>query len=184
MFGWYDKDKSKLRIAYLFLSSENRINDADYSLFEKIGESIKDFSNIKGEIIGECEKILVLTNNSKLRFEIVSEVFSSYKTSDGSNVYRNCDILWTLLGLHYRNKEKSEREQQLIDLFAEANYIDKSIVLEMRDTCETLNTVINYKKWLSKNKSMTLHESEPIMQELDKDMKNLQQSAIDLITLG
>jgi len=184
MFGWSDKDKTQLGIAYLFLSSENRINDADYALFEEIGKSINGFQGIKGGIIGECEKILAPPDGGKSRFEIVSEFFSFYKTSGGKEVNRNCDILWTLLSLQYRNKEKSEKKQQLIDVWAEANCIDKSIVLEMCDTYETQSAVAEYQEWLKSSKNMSYQEVDSIMQELKKDLENLQQSIIELILLG
>jgi len=177
------KDKQQLRIAYLFLSSENRINDSDFELFEEMGKSIEGFPKMKGEIIGECEKILAPPDSGKSRYEIVSEIFS-FKTSDESKVNRNCDILWTLLCLQYRSKEKSEKKKKLVELWAKANRIDKAIGLEMCDTYETQNTIIGYQKWLEASKGMSYQEVNSIMQELDKDLKNLQQSVSELIALG
>lgn len=178
------KDKQQLRIAYMFLSSENRITDSDFALFEKIGEPIKEFPKMKGEIVGECEKLFASQDSGKSRFEIVSELFSSYKTSGGSEVNRNCDILWTLLCLQYRNKEKSEKKQNLVDLWVEANRIDKAIVSEMCDTYETQNAIIEYQEWLETNKGMPYKEVNSVMQELDKNLKSLQKSLNELIVLG
>jgi len=178
------KDKQQLRIAYLFLSSENRITDSDLALFEEMGKSIEGFPKMKGEIIGECEKILAPPDNGRSRYEIVSEIFSSYKTSGGSDVNRNSDILWTLLCLQYRSNEKSEKKQNLVDIWVEANCIDKAIVLEMCDTCETQNAIIEYQKWFEASKGMSYQEVNSVMQELDKDLKSLQQSVNDLIVLG
>jgi hypothetical protein len=201
MFKWNDEDKIRLGIVYLFLASGNRISNADFVLFEEVGKSVKWFPNVKGEIVGECEKILTPPDDSKSRFEIVSDFFSSYKTSDGSKPHivwaseaktsggsdtnRNCDILWTLQYLQYcRIKEESEKKQQLVNLWAEANGIDNSVVLMMRDICETQNAIIEFQKWLEASKGMTYQEVNSIMQELDKDLKNLQQSVSDLIALG
>jgi len=178
------KDKQQLRIAYLFLSSENRINDSDFALFEEMGKSIEGFPKMKGDIIGECEKILAPPDSGRSRYEIVSEIFSSYKTSSGLDVNRNCDILWTLLCLQYQSKEKSEKKQNLVDIWLEANRIDKAIALEMCDTYETQNAIIEYQKWLEASKGMSYQEVNSVMQELDKDLKNLQQSLSDLIALG
>jgi len=177
------KDKQQLRIAYLFLSSENRITDSDFVLFEEMGKSIEGFQKMKGEIIGECEKILAPPDSERSHFEIVYEIFS-YQPSDKSKVNRNCDILWTLLCLQYRSKEKSEKKQKLVDIWVKAKRIDKAIALEMCDTYETQNAIIEYQKWLEASKGMSYQEVNSVMQELDKDLKNLQQSLSDLIALG
>jgi len=177
-------DKQQLRIAYLFLSSENRINDSDFALFEEMGKSIKGFQEMKGEIIGECEKILAPQDGGKSRFEIVSEFFSTYKTSGGSDVNRNCDILWALLFLQYRKQKTSEKQQNLIDLWVEANRIDKAIALEMRDTLETQNAIVEYQRWLETTKTLSYQEINPFMQEVDKSLKSIQRSVSELIALG
>jgi hypothetical protein len=168
-------------IAYLFLSSENRINDADFALFEEIGQSNDGFPANKGEIIGECEKILAQSDSKNSRYEIVSEFFSSYKTSEEPDVNRNCGVLWALLCLQYRSKGKSEKKQSLVLLWAEANRIDNSIVLEMCDTYETQNAIMEYQKWLETDKGMPYKEVNSIIKRLDEDLKSLQQSVSDLI---
>jgi hypothetical protein len=48
----YKNEAGQLFCAYLFLSAENRISDADFALFEEIGKSVKEFPEIKGELIG------------------------------------------------------------------------------------------------------------------------------------
>jgi len=176
-----NRDKQQMRIAYLFLSSENRITDSDFALFEEMGKLIEGFPKMKGEIIGECEKILAPPDSGRSRYEIVCDLFHSYKTSNESEVNCNCDILWTLLCLQYRSKEKSEKKKNLVDIWVETNRIDKAIALEMCDTYETQNAIIEYQKWLE---GMSYQEVNSVMQELDKDLKSLEQSLSDLIALG
>jgi hypothetical protein len=43
---------------------------------------------------------------------------------------------------------------------------------------------MEYQKWLETSNDMSYQEVNPIMQELDKDLKSLQQSVSDLIALG
>ena len=183
MFNWHSIEKKKLGLLYLFLSAENRITDADFSLFEELGESVKGFSEMKGDIIGDCEKLLV-SSDSKPRFEIVAEAFSSYKTSGGAANVQDRSILWALVSLENKLTTKSDKKQLLIESWAETMNIDKSLVLEMRDTCETQNTIAEYQKWLETSKNMSYREVSSIMQELDINMKSLQQSVSDLIALG
>jgi hypothetical protein len=182
--GWYSNEQRQLGLAYLFLSAENRISDADFVLFEEIGKSIKDFPKIKGEVIGECEKILASSDSDKSRFEIVSELFSEYKRSGGSADNLSRSIQWSLIGLQYRAEKKSDIKQQLVALWAETNQIDKSIVLEMRDTYETAYALSKYQNWLETNKKMSYSEVKPIMDELEKNRKSLAESMSNLIALG
>jgi hypothetical protein len=207
MFNWSwgcSADKEKLALAYLFLSSEERIGDSNFQLFEGIGESIKGFQNIKGEIIGECEKILAPPDRTKSRFETVSEVFSTYKVpetpkdnflfSQGKLKWENRtgisfesfnrSILLTLISLQFLTTSKSDKKQQLIEFWAETNLIDQSAILEMNDTCETELHISEYKKWLESSKGISYQEVNSIIQELERNLKSLEQSVGDLIALG
>jgi len=224
------KDETQIRLAYLFLSSEHKISDDDFALFEEMGKSIKGFSEKKGDITKDCEDLKPLpatdgffptsqsfmsseTAADKSRFEIISEIFSavrprgnprtlagrmimnggfkvlSFRTmkpfsSDRSEDANNRrDILWTLISLQYRSKEKTEKRQRLIDLWAQANLIDKAVVSEMWDICETQNAIIGCQKWLETT-GKSCQEADSIRQELEKDLKSLLQSVSGLILLG
>ena len=213
------KEKTMLRIIYLFLSSENKINDADYSLFEETGKSIEGFLELKGGIIEECEKVLsgYLLRDTMSRYEIVSWYFSTC-TSSSDYFYEKQKqlkeeyekitdpflragaikksafqptfisqdesraILWTLIKLFRSIENKSEKKQQLIDLWVETNQIDKSIALEMIDTCETENALLGFNNWLETNKSY--QDVNSIKQELEKNQVSLKESVNNLIVLG
>ena len=177
-----------LKIVYLFLSSENRISDAEFSLFEETGKSIEGFSEIKGGVIGECEKILAPPDNNKSRFEIVAEYFSKPKESMGffsveSNTGNNI-ILWTLIKLLFQIEMKTEKKQQLVEFWAEAKTINKSIMLEMIDTCETERAISDFKNSIETDKNMSYQEGKPIIHELDENMVSLEESVNNLIVLG
>jgi hypothetical protein len=207
MFNWKwesNADKEKLAIAYLFLSSEERINDTLFQMFEEIGISIKKFPDIKGEVIGECEKILASPDSNKSRFETVSEVYSTYKlpeTPSDKFLFSHQKLKWenktgisfesfnrsvllTLTSLQFLTITKSAKKQQLIELWAETNLIDKSVILEMYDTCETEHHISKYKIWLESTKGMPYQEVNSSIQELGKNLKSLEQSVSDLIALG
>jgi len=191
MSRWHNEEKKQLGIAYLFLSAENRITDADFALFEEMGKSIKGFPEMKGEIIGECEKILSPPDNGKSRFEIVSEEFSSQKSSGfpsffglGSADRRNRAILWTLTSLLYQVTEKTDKKQKLVELWAEKSDIDMAIFIEMCDICKTQYAVFEYQKWLETIKGMSYQEVNSIMQESNTSLKSLEESVRFLITLG
>ena len=175
---WYDARQKTLGLLYLFLSAETRINDNDYSLFEASGKPIEGFSGMKGEIIGECEKLLATPDGSKTRFEIVSDIFSK-ETSDDPNVNRV--ILWLLMSFYHLKKGK----KQLVDLWAKESKIAENILFEMWDTCETKKAIDEYQNWLETNKGMMTHqEFSQLMAEQDKDLKSLQQGVNELIALG
>jgi len=231
MFGWYDENKTRMGLAYLFLSSENRISDADYALFEEIGKSMEGFADWKGEIVGDCEKMLASANSATARSEIVSEFFSTYqeigKSMEGfpdckkevvekyenlhtagkivassismmlgaSSPHRGFflggelseksrrNILFTLASLADVSEKKSEARQKLIELWAEVNSIDKSVLMEMQDMLESERAIDGYRNWL-KASGMTYGQVEPVMAELDKNIKELRDGANALIALG
>ena len=93
------------------------------------------------------------------------------------------EILWTIISLQYRSKEKTEKRQQLVDLWAKTGGIDKAVISEMQDICETQNAVIEYQNWLE-TIGKSCQEADSIRQELEKDLKSLQQSVSGLILLG
>jgi hypothetical protein len=181
MSRWYDTNKKQLCLVYLFLSSENRISGADLSLFEKIGNSTKDFPKMKGEIIGDCEKILATPDGSKTRFEIVFSLL--YEETTSLSPEDNRSVVWSLIGLLYQIEGKSENKKQLIETWAKKVNIDDSVLLEMNDTCKTQKEIVEYQKWLETSKLEYL-DIKSIMQELDKNLISLQQSVSDLIVLG
>ena len=176
--------KTQLGIAYLFLSSENRISDTDYALFEEIGKSVDGFSNWKGEVIGECEKLLVAADSATPRLKIVSDFFLTRKTSGGVANKQSRTILFTLVSLLYYNERKSDIKQGLAELWAEVNCIEKSVFLEMCDICATQSVISNHKAWLESSKGISYQKVNSIMKELDNNLESLKKSAVDLAALG
>jgi|TergutMp193P3_1026864.scaffolds.fasta_scaffold102843_2 hypothetical protein len=180
-------DSNQLQIIYLFLSAENRISDADFVLFEEIGKTVEKFSDMKGEIVGECEKILATPDGNKTRFEIVSNLLSEKATKKLAFLWRtpedNRSVLWSLISLLYQIEGRSENKEQLVETWAKKSSIDDSVFLEMHDTCKTQKEIVEYQKWLETSKLEYL-EIKSIMQELDKNLMSLQQSVSDLIALG
>jgi len=179
---WYDINKKQLCLVYLFLSSENRISDADLLLFERVGDSVKEFSKMKGDIVGECEKILATPDGNKTRFQFVSDLLSEEVSSKPED---NRSVLWSLVALLYQIEKRSENKEQLVEMWAKKSNIDNSILWEMYDTCKTQNTIVEYKKWLETSKVMSYHEDNYLfVPELEKNLQSLQQSVSDLIALG
>ena len=201
-----NKEKKQLCIAYLFLSAEGQISDTNSALFEELGKSFDGFPAMKGAIIGDYKEILLLYGESEASFEIVSDIFSSYSASIGckggslcglcmkgcpntndngkSTFANNCGVLWMLISLYYNTKDKSDKKRQLIDIWAKENGINNSIVLEMCDADETLNAINESKRLLEGSNGLSEQEINSRMLELEKDLKNLEQSVSDLIVLG
>jgi ferredoxin len=201
----HNKGKKRACIAYLFLSAEGQISDADIALLEELGKSFDGFPEM-GEIIGDCEEIFSLYDGSPTRFEIVADIFSSYSASIGCRGFdlcgrcfktcphnpkdsettfaNNCGVLWMLISLHYNTKGKSDKKRQLIDIWAKENGIDRSIVLEMCDAGETQSAINESKRLLKGSNGVSDQEINSRVLELDKDLKSLEQSVSDLIALG
>jgi len=174
-------DKTKLKFVYLFLSVGKRLIQSNYQLFEEIGKSYHGYSGFRRDVIDECEKILALADESS-RF---TKITSYFLAKAGAYIdISNRDILWAFISLVNQMKNKSDDHQKLIDLWIEQNNIDKSIVLEMIDTCQTQHAMVEYDKWLEANKDIFYSEDNSIYQELKKNVEGLEQSVNALIALG
>jgi len=198
MFGWYDENQTRMGLAYLFLSSEGRISEADYALFEKFGKSTKGFAGWKKEVVEECENLLASAKSAASRSKIVSEFFSTYQKSGkrstrsgfgffsgGELSEKNSrNILFTLASLACLSEKQSAAKQKLVKLWAEANCIDKSVLIEMQDTLESEQAIDGYRKWLQAAIGTATEQVEPVMAELDKNLKELRDGANALIALG
>ena len=136
-----------------------------------------------GTHVAAQQPVAEIGGEGDTRYHAVAGLFSSLKSSGGAG-NKNKDILWTLVRLTYQMKASSKKHQELLGIWAEANQIDKSIVLEMCDTCETQNAISGYKKWLEESNDLLYQEVNSRMLELDKDLKSLEQSVSDLIALG
>jgi hypothetical protein len=132
---------------------------------------------MKGEVIGECEKLLATPDGGKTRFQIVSDLFSK-EASDDPKVNRS--ILCLLLSLYFQDGGN----KQLVDLWVKESRINRDVLYEMCDTIRTGKEIDEYQKWIETSKGMSRQESNPLIQELDKDKKSLQQSVSDLVALG
>jgi hypothetical protein len=194
LLNLYRAEEKKLALAYLYLSVENRINDSDFALFDEMCASADELKSAKGSVIGECEKYLTQEHLDKNRFALVSEVFAEFADNtpntfltwgfSGSDEASKRSILWMLVGLMYQSGGNFPNRYQLIETWVKKCQIDISIFVEMRDTSETLKAISGYKNFLETSRGMSYQEANTIMMELDKNIKDLQQSIGDLIAFA
>jgi hypothetical protein len=205
LFNFFKPDQRQLAIVYFFLSAEHRMSDTDYSVFEELGASKGEFTgnkpmksifgprNIipwkeaKGEIIGECEKLLAQEDSAKTRCEIVSDAFKEYvedlESDEEYEEQRSC--LWMLIGLLYQPGIYSESRERLISLWQEnSSEISESMYAEMVDAAKTLNAINEHKERLGTMYGLSYGDASSMQVELDKNIKDIQTSVNDLITLG
>ena len=175
---WGMTDKTKLGFVYLFLSVGKRLTDSNYQLFEEVGMSLKGYSGMRGDIIGECEKVLAGTNDEASRLKKITAYFST------NNAIRQREILWLLISLINQMKIKSDNHQKFIDLWIEENKIDESIVLEMHDTYQTQHAMTEFDEWFKAKKDISYSEGSSINEGVKKNLADLEQSLNTLIALG
>ena len=175
-------DKIKLIIVYLFLSTGKRLTEGNYLLFEEVGKTYIGYSGMRGDVIEECEKVLAEANDEFSRFKKITEYFINI--TGVYNVISNRRILWILVSLINQVRIKSDEHQKLIDLWIDKNKIDSSIVLEMHDTYQTQQAMVEYDKWLETNKDISYLKGSSINKELNKNLLDLEQSVNTLITFG
>jgi hypothetical protein len=190
------KELRQLAIAYLFLSADHRMSDADYSVFEELVAS----SDKKGEIIGECEKLLGQEGSTKSHYEIISDAFEAYV--DPYKEINECDVsllsssnilsgfeenrshLWMLISLLYQPGIYSESREKLVAVWLEKSKISESVYTEMCDATKTLDVIKEHKEWLETTNGLPHEYVNSMQAELDKNLKDIQTSVSSLITLG
>jgi hypothetical protein len=185
-----------LEVLYLFLSAEGRISDAAFALFEEIGSSCEKFGEKKGEIVGNCEKLLMSQNDGKSRLELVKGELSK-KASSGAGDYasgfswfdiykrKNAEfkrfVLSILINVMYQAKLYSDTKAELVNIWRSQSKIDESIFLEMKDTAVTLAELAEYRKWLLAGNNST---SQAYIDELARTRQEVRGQLSNLIVLG
>jgi hypothetical protein len=90
-----------------------------------------------------------------------------------------------LIGLLYQPGIYSESRERLVSLWQKnSSEISESMYAEMVDAAKTLNAIDEHKERLGTMYGLSYEDANPMQVELDKNIKDIQTSVNDLITLG
>lgn len=205
-------DALKLALVYLFISVEHKITDAEMEKFFVIGRAVKGWGAAKGTIIEECEKLLSgkesesvdtlelrvlagsianknipahtkhLKRKRESRIESIVEVFTETAQAiddDEGKVQRT--LLSWFVNLMYGDGLVSEQRLRLAKLWCEKCKLDQSVFDEMKDIVETGAILEKTRSWISTSKDS---EAEAVLLEIEKNLKETEESMSNLVALG
>lgn len=197
-------DEKKLKICYLFLSLEEPMTEANLLKFTQMGENFSGFEESKDAIIAECNQVIDESSDSDERYDVVIArkinklVDSMFDYSSGGmftaivaagfgnkTMTRETEqkqLLWMLESLAWYDGKCTANEKRIIRDFMSKWGIDKSVLLEMEDTAETLFMLDNYRTWI-KTTGESYDYVNSVIQELDKNQKDISDNIAYTINL-
>jgi hypothetical protein len=175
-----------LKIAYFFLSVDRPINETDIKKIDELGNGIEEYAKIKEAIFGECDKALSQSFDDDDRFDVVLEgILKAEKTSSvgwvEKAVQKKC--LWVLVNLAFYDGSYTENEKRLIRSLMRKWEIDKSILVEMEDSAETLVDLDRHRTWI-KTTNYPYEHLDAVVKELDKNQHELVNNISLLMSIG
>jgi hypothetical protein len=184
------KDESKLKIAYLFLSlgAGCPISDNNCTRFDQLGQNYTGFSDNRRSIISKCNEIINRAIDQNDLYDVISEGIVeqanySFNTFDSDYDVNTKQCLWLLVNLAFHDGTYTDNEKKIIRSLMRKWNIDKSILLEMEETAETLFDLDKYRYWMeTRNEPYSVIKS--YVQELDKNQNELSSNISDLINVG
>jgi hypothetical protein len=175
-----------LKAAYFFLSLDRPISEADIKKIDELGSNVEGYSGIKKSIFNECEKILSRSLDDNDRFDVIMEEI--LKTGNASFVdlpkeagQKRC--LWILVNLALYDGMYSENEKKIIRSLMRKWEIDKSILIEMEDSAETLVEVDKNRSWI-KTTNYPYDYVDSVVKEMDKNQHELTNNISLLMSIG
>jgi hypothetical protein len=176
------KDQGKLKIIYLFLSLEKTIDSRGIEKFKEAGKVFDGFDDAKEEIIKDCNSLIAQSFDNEDRFDVISEGICKIAELcfySNSSIQKEC--LWSLVNLAFYDGDYSDTERKLLRTLMRKWGIDKSVLLEMEDTAETLVALDTHRNWI-KSTHYSYDYINSIVIELDKNQDEITKNLIQTIT--
>ncbi|MDA3045981.1 TerB family tellurite resistance protein [Campylobacter sp. VBCF_06 NA8] len=155
------------------------VKDEEVNLFSEIAEEY----GLNSDEIDEVEEIFeeLLSSDDKY-YEDIFEKYAK-KSIDADYKKSNMQFLWTLINMGFIDKDYSEYEQGLVDIYCEIAKIDKVFARELEDTAEAMSAIVKQKEFL-KNSKMSSDKMKVFESELNKNQAVLENSISEIISLS
>jgi hypothetical protein len=182
-------DEQKLKIAYLFLAIDGQTDEALLSNFDLLGQKFDDFASARGKIIRWGKQSLTQSIDGKDRDDVISEKIIkladpqpySYPVHFAKDKAECKQCLWMLVNLAWHDGGCSDKKKKLLRTLMRKWNIDKSVLLEMEDTAETLSILDHYRTWV-KTTEEPYGFIDAVVKELDKNQQEIAENIADLVS--
>jgi hypothetical protein len=182
-----------LKVAYLFLSLDNKVDKTALRKIDELGNDMDNYSDKKDKIIGECEDLISQSFDSTDRYDVIFEGINKIVGNSSNQPFgllghpkdyvdkKQC--LWILVNLAYFDGSYTDSERKLIRALVRKWEIDKSILIEMEDTAETLIELNKHKTWI-KTTNYPYDYVAGVIKEMDKNQEELSSNISLLMSIG
>ena len=158
-----------LRIMYYLMAADGRLDEKELEKFNEIGKEVDPlFDDHKEELINECSVNIAKETDSDFYLDNLIECIST--TVRHSQEIPEGDImpkllLWNMIALSISDEDYSIEERRILGSVVRLLDIDKSILLEMENTIQTLLALEKEEQWL-RTSGRSYGEVEEHMNEL------------------
>ena len=176
--------KGALKSFYLLMALDG-VSSFEQERFDEIGSELltEDFSEIKEEIISECETVIGSIEVDDERYDVIQAEIDQalndvVETIDLGIVPRL--LIWDMLTLAHSDSDYSDEENKIISHVAGNLQIDKSVLAEMKQLISVAHSVLDEKSVLE-NSTRPYSEIRPLVDEIDKRQQTIVEAAKALI---
>jgi hypothetical protein len=175
-----------LKVAYFFLSVERPISETDIKKIDELGSTVEGYDGIRKSLFNECEKVLSQSFDDTDRFDVIMEGILKTGNASFAGLPKEAEqkrCLWILVNLALYDGVYSETEKKLIRSLMRKWEIDKSILIEMEDSAETLIEVDKHRSWI-KTTNYPYDYVDSVVKEMDKNQHELANNISLLMSIG
>lgn len=178
--------RSAIKIIYFLMAADGEIYHGEEEKFDLIGMELdSDFSNVKEQIIQECQAALGKVIDPEDYYDALQDgaeeaLLSSQKTEGAAISPKH--LVWNLLSIAYSDGKYDDAERRVLKYIVRKLNIDKAVFLEMESSILTLMDIERELTWI-KTTNRPYLTIESMVNELSDRKNVISESILDLIAL-
>lgn len=175
--------KSAMAVFYYLMAIDEKVSTDELEKYNEIGAEIdpESFSDYRDELIKKCETYIQVDDDDEyydIVLEGVDKALQGKEQEDQTIPSRL--LVWNMLVIAFSNREYDNAERRLIKHVVRLTEMDDSVFLQMEELLKSSVAVEKELTWI-KTSNRPYSEVAPIVEELDRRLANILQSAKDLI---
>ncbi|MDO4415724.1 MAG: hypothetical protein Q4C20_11670 [Erysipelotrichaceae bacterium] len=163
--------QAALKIIYYQMAADGRLDAKELEKFDEIGKDVDpEFDQHKDELLAVCDANISKETDSEYYIEnlvdcIGEEVKNAQNSPEG--IIHPKLLLWNLIVISETDEDYSEEEKRILRSVLRWLKIDKTVLMEMESTVQTLLAIEKEEEWLR-------HSDRPFA-EVEKNINELAQ---------
>lgn len=176
--------KGIMSVFYYLMAIDKSVSSDELEKFCEIGNELDSemFFKYKDSLIEECEKNIKKASETDEYCDIIFECVDNELLNnevDKKGIPSRL-LIWNMLVIAFSNNEYAQSERRLIKHVSRVTKVEESVFLEMEELLKTSVSVMKESNWIKKS-NLTYSEVAPVVEELEKRMNVILNSAKQLI---